>query len=748
MSSSSVTLSASDTPDVQAGAAPARRLIPPVVMLALVGIAAALPLLRNTIFYFWDDTAGAAVPMFRRLGESILDGRLPLLQPDMWRGGAFAAEAATGIFNPLLVLLAVITYAIDNIALAITVIKLVFLLLMAGGTYLAAREYQVPPWIAAATGTAIPLTGQTFFWDASAWTYSLMATALVPWVLCALHRCVHHGGSPLLVVLAGYLCCSIGNPYGLAATAVLVLAFLIEAWLTGRRGRIVPVTLSGLAVGALSVVVYLPLVLTSPVGFRSEQATANDEFLSPSLTDLLSLSSPTSQPWVSMWGLSHLTVPTLYLAWFVLPLLPWLRWELIRMRARRLTALFVFGGVFTLLLLGPSQVWMFRWPLRLITFVWFPVILLWAILAGAGLARTRVRPRVVLSACLVLLGGYFAWSDKPDNIERITAGTLLVALLVGWLLWRELRRRAFRRHGLAPVLLTGTMLVLGLQLAIYPSMGAGVNYRFPTSQEMLRERFAKYHGVTVQVADVGRISEADRVPDRVYRDLLFGSMYGVAGVRSTTAYSGIGYTALDRALCMVYQGSVCDQAWQRLWRPVGDGTVPLVDLLRAETVVVQNNLVDTRFSMPPEGWRRAREAEESGLATVWRRIEPLPWPDGRVSSAPSTVRVLDDRIVDGTDERLSYQSDGSPGELTFALLNWPNYTATVNGRPTAVRRDQAGLVVVALPAGVTSGTVELTWRLPGAGLAATSAGFGLVLTVALIVAPALRRRRLQHPVLQ
>lgn len=703
-------------------------------MLTLVGIAAALPLLRNTIFYFWDDTAGAAVPVLRRLGESVVDGRLPLLQPDMWRGGGFAAEAATGIFNPLLVLVAVVTYAIDNIALAITVTKLVFLLLMAAGTYLAAREYQVRPWIAAAAGTAIPLTGQTFYWDATAWTYSLLATALVPWVLWALHRCVHSAGSPLLVVLTGYLCCSIGNPYGLAATAVLVLAFMLEAWLAGRRGRILPLALSGLAVGALSVVVYLPLVLTSPVGFRSESETVNDEFLSPSLTDLLGMSSPTSQPWVSMWGLSHLTVPALYLAWFVLPLVPWLRWELIRIRARTLTGLFVFGGVFTLLLLGPSQVWMFRWPLRLITFVWFPVILLWAILAGAGLARTRIRLRVALSAILVFLGGYFAWADKPDNINRIIAGTVLVALLVTWLLWR-----AFRRRGLAPALMTGTMLVLCLQLAVYPSMGAGANYRFPTSQEMLRERFAKYHGVTVQVADVGRISEADRVPDRAYRDLLFGSMYGVAGVNSTSAYSGIGYTAMDRALCMVYQGSVCTQAWWRLWRPIGGGTVALADLLRAETVVVQNNLVDTRYSVPPEGWRRAPEAEESGLATVWRRIDPLPWPDGRASSVPPWVRVLDDRIVDTTDERISYESDGRPGELTFALLNWPNYTATVNGQPTAVRRDQAGLVVVELPAGVTSGTVELTWRLPGAGLAATSAGFGLVLTAALIMVPALRR---------
>ena len=711
-------------------------LVAPAVMLLLVAAAAALPLLRNTIFYFWDDTAGAVVPVWRRIAESVLDGRLPLLEPDMWRGGGFAAEASTGIVNPVVVALAVATYWFDNMALAITVAKVFFLLVLAAGTYLAAREYGVRPGIAAAAGTAIPLAGQTFFWDATSWTYSLMATAFVPWVLWALRRAAHRDGSLLWVVVAGYLCCSLGNPYGLAATGVLVLAFVIEAWLAGRRGRAVGIAAAGVAVACLVVIVYLPLVLTSPVGFRSEARTLNDEFLSPSVTDLLGMSTPINQPFVNTWGLPYLSVPALYLAWFVLPLVPWLRWRILRERGRSLAGLLIFGGVFTLLLLGPSQLWMFRWPLRLVTFVWFPVILLWAILASAGLERTKVGARAAASAGLIFLGGYLAWADIPDDLDRIAAGAALVAGLVALALVLGVRGRP-----MAPALIAGTVLVLGLQLYFYPSMGAGANYQFPTSQQVLRERFAKYHGTTVQIADLAEVDAADFNPDRAYRDMLFGSMYGVAGVESPSAYSGIGYTKLDSALCMVYQGSVCARAWDRLWQPVPGYDVPLADLLRAETVVVQNALVDTRRGPAPAGWRRARDAEATGLVTVWRRIDPLPWPDGRVADAPPGVRVVDDRATNTTDERIAFTSDGAPGRLTFARLNWPDYAATVNGVPVATGTNDVGLLVVELPAGVTAGTVELTWRVPGGTLAAATAGAGALITLVITVLPAILRRR-------
>src|SRR2546430_10411202 len=52
------------------------------------------------------------------------------LELDMWRGGNFPAEAATGMWNPVVVLLAVATHWIDNMALAITIVKTIFMWIM------------------------------------------------------------------------------------------------------------------------------------------------------------------------------------------------------------------------------------------------------------------------------------------------------------------------------------------------------------------------------------------------------------------------------------------------------------------------------------------------------------------------------------------------------------------------------------------------------------------------------------------
>jgi hypothetical protein len=258
------------------------------------------------------------------------------------------------------------------------------------------------------------------------------------------------------------------------------------------------------------------------------------------------------------------------------------------------------------------------------------------------------------------------------------------------------------------------------------------DYRFPTSAALLQSRFAKYQGTTVQLSDIG-LDVLERVPGRAYTDVLYGSMFSVAGVASTTAYSGIGFSALDNRLCQSYQGSVnCPAAWTRLWLAPDGYSAPLADLLRARTVVVQNSLVDTRHRTPPPGWHRTPAAETSGLATVWTRDRALPWPGGRLSYAPPGVRVLADTMTGQVGEHLTYRRTGTgPAALTFARLAWPGYTATVDGRPTTVRPGPFGLLVVDLPAGPRAGAVELSWHPPGWRVSWVAFGLGLALTAGL-----------------
>jgi hypothetical protein len=713
-------------------------------MLAVVGVAAALPMIRNHIWYFWDDTAVAGVPVWRRMAESVLSGHFPLLELDMWRGGNFAAEAAVGMWNPVALGLAVITYPIDNMALAISVVKICFMFVLAGGSYLLAREYGVRPWLAAVMGTALPLAGWTFFMDATAWINGLMITSLLPWVWLTARRAIRLRGSVVWLVVAGYLCCSLG-PYGVLAAGIVVAGALLEAWLTGKRDRVLPVALAGVAVGLLNLMVYLPLLGTTQVGYRADSTTFNNEFLRPSVTDLLGASTPTFQPYVVAFGVDHFRLPVAFLAWFVLPLIPFMRWQVVKERWRSLITLFVCGVAFGLLTLGPSNVWLFRWPFRLVAYFWFPVMLLWVVVANEGLVRDKLKARAAVSGAIILVGTYLAWSAQPTLLLRIAAGCVLVAALVALIVWKGLTTRI----GIF-VLLAGTFAVTAYHVRLYPANTQTEAYNLPTSQSYIKQHFAKYHGITVQLAsaDLLRRESAD-YPQYGYKDILFGGQFSVAGVESLTGYGGLGFTKMDDTMCMRFEGTnTCPDPWQRLWEHPEGYSVPLADLLRAETIVVHNKLVDTRNVTPPEGWRQDPSADESGLVTVWRRIAPVPLPGGRVSNASDGVTVDGDAMTGQVDERINYHrpSASGPASFTFARLAWPGYSATVNGNRVPVRSGPSGLLVVDLPEGVTAGDVELSWQPPpGAGVLIAGFVAGLLLTIGLGIWPVIARRRRTGP---
>ena len=89
---------ADDRPDhegLQAGHL-LRRLAPVLTMIVVIVVGASAPLAFNRSFYFWDDSAAIGIPALRVMGDSILDGRLPLLDPTMWREETSSAKGPSG----------------------------------------------------------------------------------------------------------------------------------------------------------------------------------------------------------------------------------------------------------------------------------------------------------------------------------------------------------------------------------------------------------------------------------------------------------------------------------------------------------------------------------------------------------------------------------------------------------------------------------------------------------------------------
>ena len=708
-----------------------RSVAPMLSMFVVVTLGALMPLLRNPNFYYWDDTAGVAVGVWQRIPAAILAGDSPFLQLDMWRGGNLVAEAATGMWNPVMVALMFITHPIDDLAVAITICKIALFLIAAAGVYMLARSYGANQWMAALAGTVIPLTGWSLFIDGTAWINGTAITAFTPWAWWAIrkaYRSKFSVASIVAVIVFGYLLASVGNPYGMVTLAISFLAVAVEAAFNKHWRAIWWLVALGVALMLMSVVVYLPFLFTSSVGFRADSSTFNDEFLSVSLSNLLGMSMPTYKPYFTMFGLPYVTTPALYLAWFFLPLLPWLRWRMSRQQFFAFAGLLTFGAFFLMFILGPSQIMMFRWPARLIPFLYLPLIVAFAVLASRGLHRNRVPLRASLSLVAVALGAWMAFSDMPHLWKWIAlTSVMVIVLLAAFLRWGKTGPRAF-------AFLAGGMLVfLGAQLMIAPANDNVANYNLPHSRSAMVERFAdRYQGVTVQIADVVG-ADFDREPDGAWQDLLIGNMYSVAGVESTTAYSGVGYNKLDAALCIQYNGSSCSLAWDALWETPEGADESLADLLNARTVVVQQDFVETSA---PDGWTLA---ETTDHALVYTRDAPLAFPEGRISAASEGINIESDLMVDSINEDVVLGS-GTGGTITFARLAWPGYSATLDGVALPVEAGPAGLLTVTVPDTTDGGTLELRFTPPGLSIGLISMALGL-LGAALIVFLTARTRR-------
>ena len=127
-----------------------RALAWPGAVCALTGLHVVVATLINREFLIRGDTDAQFAPTWYHLGELVRDGQWPpMLDPDSWHGGNYAAEALFGIYNPLNVLIWVFMSAVPNLLLGIIVVKGVALMALALGTYLLCRDYGAERWAAA-----------------------------------------------------------------------------------------------------------------------------------------------------------------------------------------------------------------------------------------------------------------------------------------------------------------------------------------------------------------------------------------------------------------------------------------------------------------------------------------------------------------------------------------------------------------------------------------------------------------------
>ena len=737
-------------PGRRAGWADRRRgLVIGSAVAVVVALLAQVPLLSNRLFYFWDDSAVEFMPDWYKLGEQLLAGHWPTLLPDMWAGGNFAAEALVGIWNPVVLTDSMLTVWLGDLAVAAVVIKTQFLVILAVGTYLLCREYGARRGPAAALAIALPFAGFTLYFDASSWIAGLMGFAWSTHYWWSARKAARSAANPLLPFVFGTLAVTTGNPYGVLGVVVVTGALAVEL-LSVRAfratGRLLAVSaVIGLELAAL----FLPLVLSTRVTQRDTAAgIANTGFLVPGLADVLNFSSPSHLAHTYAFRFDHMSMPATYLSWFIVPLLPWLRSGALPGALRSRLGIVVFGGVYLLMVVGPSQIWLFRWPLRQVEYWQLAVCVLFAVLLSQGIAVDRPRRRAAWTAAIAGPGLYLSWAARPD----LKAAHLEALLLVGGL-FIVLMVCMLRRPRLVPVVLaSGTAAVLVWQTSTYPGNFNVTPWYAPHDVAAIRAEFGtEYQGNTILVGDPGHIGD-QRAAKHAWAHYLPGNIMQVAGVRSLNGYTGIFHKSFMSATCMNYYGGTCDHLVRNLWRPEPTSGALPADLLRLETIAVnQSALAKPKAGavaaptdlppapmppMPPPGWRIASSDK---TALVLRRLDPLPWPKGRVSWSRKGVDLIDDHTApDGVGEVLRYTG---AGEVRLAALVWPGWHAEVDGRKLTVGSSYAGLIDLDLPAAAPGGsTVEIEFRPPGYKIAVPVFWAGIAMGLSLALATALRSR--------
>lgn len=680
-------------------------------------------------FTYWGDNADSFTPLWHLLGSRIRSGESILFDPEGWAGGNIVGEAAYGVFNPVTLANAVGLSYLDNLALGSFLVMTEFLVLLGAGTYALARVNGAPRWTALAVGIAMPFAGFTLFYGAGNWASGLMSLTWVTHFWWSAQLYARGRVNPLVPFAFGALAATVGNPYAMLGVLVVLVGVGVELLRHRRWRRLTGMVVVGAAVGAVLVLVYLPLMsIISQTDRSTLSAFANRNYLAPSLSDLFASSAPTYQTRTEAWLAPNDLVPSSYLAWFVVPLLPWLRFRAVR-ATRWSVGLVVSTAIFLLLTLGPDTAWLFRWPIRFLEYTYVGAIALFAVALGHGLARDNVRRRLGSSLLLIALGAYFSWSAVPRDLTLHLAAAMSLAVLL--VLAVTAHHRGGRRATALTlgVLVAGTAAVAVVQGHKYDWENTPVtpdaDLPQPTSLSLVREQSADMVEPVLQMADIFSLGGSSSVPAA---DLVFGSTRAAAGIQTVNRYTGIAFRRLSEGLAIDYRGSVYAtvRLSDLLVRMDGEHRVAPVDAMGLNTLVLATNRPDLRDVLPaPRGWTIVEQSEHRWVLV---RDEPLSGP---VVSASRDLTVT--AVDAGPGAQLEVDVDSATGgSFLVDRLAWLGYRAAAGDETLDVSEGPFGLLRVEVPAGEQR--VEVAFTQPGLRVGVVVSALGTLLMLGHAIA--------------
>lgn len=668
--------------------------------LIVVLATAMMPLLWNDRHYFVDDSVNGAFGQWFHLGRSLLDGRIPLLEPTSWSSGNLMAEGQWGFFNPLVLAIAVGAAWASDAAVFTTIVKVIAIVVGALGVYALARSLGARPAFAAVASTAAPFTGFTTFFDAPSWVTGLFAWSLMPWFLTLLLR-FRRGGGPLPLLVAGYLIITIGYVHGTIAVALFIGTVLVRDAVARRWRDSGRVLAAGVLLGLVALATHVTSLLTAPVTNRGGNAILMDQFMALDLSGLAMAPISTALPQVASWWWPGFTspVPLAYLT-VAVPLIALVRWRRLLRVSPDTGYVLAAGAVFLIFIMLPTVVGPLRYPTRMLPY--FALCVIVALAVGLDRAFSRSRARLWACAALVLVPAFLAWAQYPQIFKRLALAAAVVALAASLVV--VLKQRSQSATQIAAVIIVAGVAAFAVQQWVHPR-SIWADQHVPTAIAELQTQLAESEGDTIVVGD----PLGEGPTPALWTETLFANTWYVNPQPVVNRYQLLGFGEFNSILCLGYLGETCPELASDLFDVRDDTGLTLADELAVSSVqIIKARETERYLDSPPPGWRVADDAVHTQL---WVRDEPVPGAGGIVASDGAEITR---EIV--TPERLTFEvsNPGSePARIVTSRLAWPGYD--VRGADIVDPADDF-LLSVSVPAG-HQGEVVIEFRPAGIGIA-------------------------------
>lgn len=717
------------TEPARESASPMARAAWPVIAILLAVGLAAVRIVANARFYFVDDTQTGAFGQWWELGDRLLQGTVPVLNPSAWQGGNYFAEGQWGLLNPVTWVIALTARAAPDAVVHVTIVKIVFLALLALGTYLLARSFDAAPAWSALAGVLVTQVGFTVFMDATSWVTGLLCAAVFPWVWWGLRRAVDDGRLPLWFLASSYVLITFGYVFGVMVLVILLVETLVRALVARERGRIVRALAASAWSALLTVVIYLPGVLTASVTERAGGGVLNTGFLSADLSDLAASSTTVATATILAWGDGPIHAPLAFIAWIV-PLFA-IVLPMPRDAVRRSIPLLVLGAIMLLVVLGPSHVGPLRWPVRFMPYLALVVVVLFAVAATRAFPARFTLRRAGLALLLLAIMAYLTASNTPGSWRSIAVVTAVqaAAIVLLWFVaqarWTQRDRRRTTVAVVGALVVTAALMVP--QMRLFP---ASPLPQFGVSGDVdrLRATQADAPGDGIVVGDVydgGESAES-------YDERLLGNLWYLSEASFTSVYTVLPFSALVSDLCMDLRGMTCAEAFGTLMGDDEETGMPVADLMAISTVVQMTSTYPEPPALP-DGWSVVDEGEYTRTIA---RDEPVPGAGGVVWTGDGTevsVQTQEERSITFTVDAV-----GDDGRVVLSRLPWPGYSVTGASQTDPLR---GWLLTLDVSDAAPGDTVTVSFSPPGAGIETGAFALAMVLLLGWCVGYGVARRR-------